>query len=102
MAAQILPVAGIALKYAGIAAAGYTLARMLPRKSPDPRAEAALDDLPEGLDASADDQAARGSFRIRRAVKFGRFGARLDAALLSRIKVTRFRDADFKDTHPWP
>ena len=52
MAAPLLPAAGIAMKYVTVAAAGYALARMLPSVDPDPRAEAAIDDMPDGLSAS--------------------------------------------------
>lgn len=89
MAAPLLPVAGIAMKYVTVAAAGYALARMLPRVEPDPRAEAAMEAMPDGLSASADDTATRASFRWRKALRVGSVGAKIDAALLARLKVTR-------------
>ena len=89
MAGPLAPVAGIALKYAVVAAAGYVLARSLPSRDPDPRAEAALDDLPEGLAASACDEATRASWRWRGTVRLGTIGARIDAGLLARLRVNR-------------
>ncbi|MEM9318278.1 MAG: hypothetical protein AAGA70_04650 [Pseudomonadota bacterium] len=89
MAAPLAPVAGIALKYAAAAATGYLLARALPAGDADPRADAAMDAMPDGLTASADDNAARAGFRWRRAVKLGAVGAQIDAALLGRLRVRR-------------
>ena len=89
MAAPLAPVAGIALKYLTVAAAGYALARMLPNVSPDARAEAAMDAMPDGFNASADDEATRAGFRFRRAIRIGTVGAKIDAAMLARLKVSR-------------
>ncbi len=89
MAAPLAPAAGIALKYLTIAAAGYAFARMLPNTAPDARAEAALDAMPDGLNASADDEATRASFRWRKVLRIGTIGATIDAAVLARLKVTR-------------
>lgn len=89
MVAPLVPAAGIAMKYLTIAAAGYALARMLPNVAPDPRAEAAMDAMPDGLSASADEQATRASFRWRQALRIGTVGARIDAGVMARLKVSR-------------
>ena len=89
MPAPFAPVAGVALKYLTVAAAGYALARMLPNVAPDPRAEAAMDEMPDGFNASADEEATRAGFRLRRAIRIGTVGAKIDAALLARLKVAR-------------
>lgn len=89
MPAPLVPAAGIAMKYLTVAAAGYALARMMPSVTPDPRAEAALDAMPDGLNASADDSATRAGFRWRKALRVGTLGAQVDAAVLARLKVSR-------------
>ncbi|MEM9756315.1 MAG: hypothetical protein AAF914_09990 [Pseudomonadota bacterium] len=89
MPAPIAPVAGIALKYAAIAAAGFLVARALPAGKPDPRAEAAMDDMPDGLSLSADDDAARAAMRWRRTLRLGAVGAQIDAAFLGRLRMRR-------------
>ncbi|MBF9029502.1 hypothetical protein HKCCE3408_03750 [Rhodobacterales bacterium HKCCE3408] len=89
MAAPLAPAAGIVLKYAAIAAAGYLLARSLPQDAPDLRAEAALDDMPDGIGVSAQDGTSRARARWRRTVTLGTAGLRFDAGLIARLKVAR-------------
>ncbi|MEM1272384.1 MAG: hypothetical protein AAGF88_01135 [Pseudomonadota bacterium] len=89
MAAPIAPIAGIALKYAAVLACGYLIARRLPERAPDPRADGAMDDMADGFAASADENTVRAGMRWRRAVKIGAVGARIDAAVLTRFRVTR-------------
>ncbi|MBF9034936.1 hypothetical protein HKCCE2091_11855 [Rhodobacterales bacterium HKCCE2091] len=89
MAAPFAPVAGIALKYAALAAAGFLAARMLPPKQTDPRFDAALDAMPDGVTLSGGSDTARAGLRLRRALRLGTGGLKLDAGVLARIRVSR-------------
>ena len=89
MAFFLTPIAGVALRYAAVATAGYVLARSLPRAEPDERVETAMDDLDDGLSVSSADGAARLAGRLRRSFRLGTSGVRIDASMLGRIKVKR-------------
>lgn len=89
MPAIFSPLAGIAVRYAAFALAGYALAKGLPKGEPDARAEAAMNDLPDGLGVSSDDGAARASGRLRRSFRLGAQGVKIDAGFLARLKVSR-------------
>lgn len=49
MPLPLVPIAGIALKYGGVALAAWLVARQVSPARIDQRAEDALDDMPEGL-----------------------------------------------------
>lgn len=85
------PLAGVALKYATIALAGYALARATSHGRLDQRVEDVMDDTPEGATLRTADGQANATFRWRRVFRLnstGR-GVEIDATALTRLKVKR-------------
>ncbi len=91
MAIQFAPVAGIALRYGGMALATYAATRMLRQGRRDPRAEQVLDDLPMGLRLRNSENQVNASGRWSWSYRFfrGGPGLKLDAAALARLRLTR-------------
>ena len=94
MPLPLVPIAGVALKYGGVALAAWWVARSV-RIQPariDQRAEDALDDLDEGLAARrpTDREQANMTGRFRRVVRLPDGGAvEIDAAFLARFRARR-------------
>lgn len=91
MPIAIPPLAGIAVKYAVVAAAGYALARAAPQGRRDQSLEDIMDATPEGATLRSSDGQANASVRWRRIFRLnpnGR-GVEIDATALARLKVKR-------------
>lgn len=89
MPIPIPPLAGIALKYATIALAGYALARATSHGRLDQRVEDLMDETPEGATLRTADGQTNATFRWRRILRLnstGR-GVEIDATALTRLKV---------------
>ncbi len=93
MALPLAPIAGIALRYGGVALAAYALSRRVGRSATDQRAEDAMDRVPEGVNAHRprDRRQANGSARFRRVVRLGHDGpgVEIDATAMGRIRIRR-------------
>jgi len=90
MPIPIMPIAGIALRYGGIALAGYAIARATSHGRLDQQVEDIMDDTPEGLTMRTDDGQWNTTLRWRRAFRLNRSakGVQIDATALTRLKVT--------------
>jgi hypothetical protein len=93
MPLPLVPLAGVALKYGGIAFATWLVTRRVQPARIDQRAEDALDDLPEGLAARrpADRGQANLTWRFRRIIRLPGDGRsfEVDAGLLGRLRARR-------------
>ncbi len=91
MPVPIMPLAGFALKYGGIALAGYAVARATSHGRLDQRVEDLLDDTPEGLTMRTDDGQLNTTLRWRRVFRMNKTqkGVAIDATALTRVKVNR-------------
>lgn len=80
-----------ALRIGLVAYAGYSLYRQIGRAPADFRAEAAMDDLQEGMALRKGNDAVNGSYRWKRTIRLGENGPglELDASLLGRFRVRR-------------
>jgi len=93
MPLPLVPIAGVALKYGGVALAAWFVARKLPPARIDQRGEDALDDLPEGLAAHSptDRDQTNVSGRLHRRIRL--LGSdrtfEVDAAFLARVRARR-------------
>jgi hypothetical protein len=89
----LVPIAGAALSFGGVAFATWFFTRHVQPARIDQRTEDALDDLPEGLAArrAADREQANMSGRFRRIIRLpGDGGAvELDAAFVARLRARR-------------
>lgn len=86
-----LALAASALRVGLVAYAGYSLYRQIGSAPADFRAEAAMDDLQEGLAIRKGDDALNGSYRWKRTIRVGANGPgmELDASLLGRFRIRR-------------
>lgn len=91
MALPLVPTAIVAARYAMVGLAAYAAWRAAVPARRDQRAEDALDDLPEGTTLHRDDDAARGSFRLRRTIRLGDKGpgVEIDLAGIGRMRLRR-------------
>jgi hypothetical protein len=89
----LVPIAGAALSFGGVAIATWFLARHVQPARIDQRAEDALDDLPEGLTARRPVDRDQGNMtgRFRRVIRLpGDGGAiEIDAAFVARLRARR-------------
>ena len=108
MPLPLAPLVPIALRLGAVAATGLVLWRALAARShvgrTDQRAEDALDDLGEGFavhhpadrggDASQTNNQTNtqtnAAARVRRTIRWGKRGIGIDAALLARLRISRF------------
>lgn len=89
MPIAIPPLAGVAARYAGIALAGYILARRTSPARRDQRLEDIMDATPEGATLRTDAGQVNAGVRWRRVFRLapaGR-GVKIDATALARLKV---------------
>jgi len=91
MPIAIPPLAGVAVKYVGVALAGYALARRTAPGRRDQRLEDVMDATPEGATLHTEAGQMNAGFRWRRVLRPGPAarGLELDATLLARLKVRR-------------
>jgi hypothetical protein len=91
MALPLVPTALVAARYAAVGFAVYAAWRAAAPARRDQRAEDALDDLPEGTTLHRDDEATRGSLRLRRIIRLGDSGpgVEIDLAALGRLRLRR-------------
>ena len=85
------PVAGIALRYGVIAFTAYTVARKIERGHFDQRAEAAMDDVNEGLTVRRENGQLNTAARYRRSIRVGADGpgVEIDITALGRIRLRK-------------
>jgi len=88
------PLALLALRTAGVALSAYALTRMAAPARRDQRVEEALDEMPEGVhlsreDETGDDQVWRAGGKLRRSIRFGLRGVELELAGLGRLRLRR-------------
>ncbi len=93
MAAPLLPVAGLILRYGTVALAGYAMARQLSPGRRDQRAEDALDELEEGITWRSEPGQTNSTARFCRTIRIGRSGPgfKIDAALTGRIRIRKVK-----------
>ncbi len=91
MALPLVPTAIVAARYAAVGLAVYAAWRAAAPARRDQRTEDALDDLPEGTTLHRDDDATRGTLRLRRTIRLGDRGPGLeiDLAALARLRMRR-------------
>ena len=93
MPLPLAPLAGVALKYGGVALAAWFVARRMQIARIDQRAEDALDELPEGIATRrpADRGQANMTGRLRRTIRvLGTDQAiEIDAAFLARFRARK-------------
>ena len=91
MPIAIPPLAGIAMKYAGVALAGYALARRTAPGRRDQQLEDIMDVTPEGATLHSEAGQVNAGLRWRRLLRPGPAarGLELDATLLARLKLRR-------------
>jgi hypothetical protein len=93
MPLPLVPLAGVALTYGGVALAAWFVARRLPPARIDQRSEDALDELPEGLAARqpADRDQTNVTGRMRRRIRLPGSDRtfEVDAAFLARFRARR-------------
>lgn len=93
MPLPLVPIAGAALSFGGVAFATWFFTRHVQPARIDQRSEDALDDLPEGLAARrpVDREQANMTGRFRRTIRLpGDGGAiEIDAAFVGRLKARR-------------
>ncbi|MFO7919649.1 hypothetical protein DZD18_03050 [Rhodobacteraceae bacterium W635] len=91
MPIAIPPLAGFAVKYIGVALAGYALARSTVPGRRDQRLEDIMDATPEGATLHTEDGQMNAGIRWRRILRSGIAGRGLeiDATALARLKVRR-------------
>ncbi|PIV73960.1 MAG: hypothetical protein COW55_11060 [Rhodobacteraceae bacterium CG17_big_fil_post_rev_8_21_14_2_50_65_11] len=89
MPIAIPPLAGIAVRYAGVALVGYALARGTARGRRDERLEDIMDATPEGATLHSEAGQVNAGLRWRRLFRPGPAarGLELDATLLARLKL---------------
>ncbi|MFV2002360.1 MAG: hypothetical protein ACC619_05215 [Paracoccaceae bacterium] len=91
MPLPLAPIAGFALRYGIVAAATYAVARNVERGHFDQRAEAAMDDVNEGLSVRREAEQINTTGRFRRVVRLGRDGPgiEIDVTALGRVRFRR-------------
>ncbi|MEJ6393457.1 hypothetical protein V8J82_09335 [Gymnodinialimonas sp. 2305UL16-5] len=91
MAIPLTPLAGLALRYGMVAAAGYVAARMIPRGRLPREVEQRMDSAPRGLRLRRARGQVSGSARMVRDWRLGQLGPkfRIDGTALARIKIRR-------------
>lgn len=91
MPLPLAPIAGIALRYGGVALATYAVTRSLSHGRRDQRAEDALDDLEEGLSLRHETGQANSTARFKRKIRLGENGpgVEIDISALGRIKLRK-------------
>ena len=93
MPLPLVPIAGLAIRYGAVAAAGYLLARSVRPGRTSQRAEEAMDDTPDGLTAHGlrDADQVNATARFRRVLRLtnGGPGIEIDATTLARLRFRR-------------
>ena len=95
MPLPLAPIAGFALRYGTIAAVTYMSSRKIQASRTDQATEDALDKVYDGVSAHRckDAPQANAAGRFRRVIRVGRIGPgiEIDATILGRFRVRRFR-----------
>jgi hypothetical protein len=95
MPLPLAPIAGFALRYGTIAAVTYMASRKIQASRTDQATEDALDKVYDGVSAHRckDAPQANAAGRFRRVIRVGRTGPgiEIDATILGRFRVRRFR-----------
>ena len=95
MPLPLAPIAGFALRYGTIAAVTYMASRKIQVSRTDQATEDALDKVYDGVSAHRckDAPQANAAGRFRRVIRVGRTGPgiEIDATILGRFRVRRFR-----------
>lgn len=91
MPLPLAPLAGIALRYGGVALAAYAVSRHLTEGRRDQRAEDALDAVPEGVTLRRTQEQVNGTVRWCRTIRFGKDGpaVELDLSTLGRLSFKK-------------
>ncbi|MEM6728229.1 MAG: hypothetical protein AAF618_07000 [Pseudomonadota bacterium] len=91
MAVPLAPLAGVALRYGGVALVTYAATRSIPKLRRDQPTEDAFDEVDEGLAMHRDAEQMNATGRFRRVVRLGKTGpaVEIDATALTRIRMRR-------------
>ena len=91
MPLPLAPVAAIALRYGVVAIAAYTVARKIERGHFDQRADAAMDDVNEGLTVRRENEQFNTTARYHRTIRVGADGpgVEIDITALGRIRLRK-------------
>ncbi len=93
MPLPLVPIAGAALKYGGVALAAWLVSRRVQPARIDQRAEDAMDDLPDGLATRRPTERGQANIagRFRRTITIPGEGRsfEIDAAFLGRVRARR-------------
>ena len=91
MPLPLAPVAAIALRYGVVAIAAYTVARKIERGHFDQRADAAMDDVNEGLTVRRGNEQFNTTARYHRTIRVGADGpgVEIDITALGRIRLRK-------------
>lgn len=93
MPLPLVPIAGLAIRYGVLAAAGFILARSVHPGRTSQRTEDAMDDTPDGITAhglrDADQVNATARFRRVLRLSAGGPGIEIDATTLTRLRFRR-------------
>ena len=91
MPLPLVPIAGIALRYGGVALATYAVTRKVSHGRRDQRAEDALDDLEDGLSLRREAGQTSSTARFKRKIRLGENGpgVEIDITALGRLKIRK-------------
>ncbi len=91
MPLPLAPIAGVALRYGTVALAAWAVSRRIGPAHFDQRADEALDDVTEGINARRDANQANVTTGYRRVIRFGKTGPGYDIRVdsITRIRLRR-------------